>query len=85
METLTIGWKIFWCLFCLSYVAGFAIVKAIDKVIYDEGRDTKSWPHWATLLTLWAFSPVLVIKTAIWAVITWFKLSKKFSKVPHTK
>jgi hypothetical protein len=55
---MTFGAKIFWCIFCLTYVAGFAFVRFIDKAIAESGRDTTSWPHWATLVTIWLCSPV---------------------------
>ena len=58
---MTLGAKIFWCVFCLTYVAGFAFVRFIDKAIAESGRDTATWPHWATLVTIWLCSPVVYL------------------------
>ena len=74
---MTFGAKIFWCIFCLTYVAGFAFVRFIDKAIAESGRDTATWPHWATLVPIWLCSPVVIIRTIVWVAVTFIRMVRR--------
>ena len=74
---MTLGAKIFWCVFCLTYVAGVAFVRFIDKAIAESGRDTATWPHWATLVTIWLCSPVVIIRTIVWVAVTFIRMFRR--------
>lgn len=77
MILMTLGAKVFWCCFTLTYVAGFALVKFIDELIWKRGDDTQDWTHWATLITIWLLSPLVVTFTIVWMIIQLFSIIKR--------
>lgn len=77
MILMTLGAKIFWCYFALTYVAGIALTRFIDGLVWKRGDDTSDWTHWATLITIWALSPLVITCSIIWLIPQVFSILKK--------